>query len=162
MATKSLLDPITRKLLSEAVASELYASNLYKHLANQLQRLGYFGASAYFAKESMEELAHYQRLADYFNDRGDCAWIPSVPAMDEKVESLRDAIEVAYETESQLGRQYEKAYVDTPGVTTKQFLLWYLEEQRVSIGKYADLLARLDRVGDDECGILLVDQEMKP
>ncbi len=33
-----------KAVLDEAVHAELYAANLYKHIANQLQRLGYFGA----------------------------------------------------------------------------------------------------------------------
>lgn len=69
MAT-SLLNNEIKSLLEKALASELYVSNLYKHIANQLQRLGYFGAQSYFLKESADELSHYQKLSDYCNDMG--------------------------------------------------------------------------------------------
>ena len=42
----------------------------------------------------------------------------------------------------------------------QQFLLQFLEIQRKSTGEYGDLLARLDRANGDECGILIVDQEL--
>ena len=43
---------------------------------------------------------------------------------------------------------------------TQQFLLQFLEIQRKSIGEYGDWLSRLDRTGDDECGILIIDKEL--
>ena len=49
---KSLLSAEIKILLEKALASELHVSNLYKHIANQLQRLGYFGAQSYYLKES--------------------------------------------------------------------------------------------------------------
>jgi ferritin len=47
---KSLLSSEVKAALDEAIHAELYASNLYLRIANQLQRLGYFGAQAFFLK----------------------------------------------------------------------------------------------------------------
>ena len=52
MLPKMIISADCKKMLDEAVHSELYASNLYKHIANQLQRIGYFGATKFFLKES--------------------------------------------------------------------------------------------------------------
>lgn len=162
MPVKSLLSKSVESMLNEAVHAELYASNLYKHVANQLQRVGYFGAQKYFAGESADELTHYQKLADYLNDRGTTAKIPAVEAMTESVGSLRDAIELAFQTELDLERNYSRWYktVATDDPITAQFLLFYLEEQRVSVGKYGDLIARLDRAGDNEAALLMIDTEL--
>jgi hypothetical protein len=43
MEVKSLLSGKMRKGLQDALYVELYQSNLWKSLANQLQRLGLFG-----------------------------------------------------------------------------------------------------------------------
>lgn len=158
MAEK-LISPEVAALLNEAVASELYASSLYKHLANQLQRIGYFGAAKHFRAEAADELEHYQRLADYFNDRGDVAAVPAIPAMTEPVGSLLDAIQAAYETEKVLGVDYAAWYAEAD-VTTQQFLLQFIEIQRKSVGEYGDLLARLALAGDDRAALLLIDQEL--
>ena len=37
-----------KRMLDDAIHAELYASNLYKHIANQVQRLGYLGAMKFF------------------------------------------------------------------------------------------------------------------
>ena len=159
MPVKSLLSPQVKAILDEAVSQELYASHLYRHVANQCQRLGYFGAQKFFASESADELEHYQLHADYQNDRGATAAIPSLPAITDRVASFRAAIELGYETEVALGEKYADWYARAD-VTTQQFLLQFIEIQRKSIGEYGDLISRLDRSGDDECGIIIIDQEI--
>ena len=56
MATRNFLKPDTQAMLNKAVHSEIFASNLYKHLSNHMQRMGFFGAQKFFAGESADEL----------------------------------------------------------------------------------------------------------
>ena len=158
---KSLLSPEVKACLDEAVHAELYAANLYKHLANQLQRLGYFGAQRFFLAESASELEHYQVHANYQNDSGTVAGIPAIEAMDEPIGTLRDAIEAAYDTELQLEKDYIRWYsACTKDPVTAEFLLQFLRGQRKSVGEYGDLLARLDLAGDDRAALLQIDNEL--
>lgn len=148
-------------MLQEAVQSELYASHLYKHLANQLQRLGYFGAQKHFAAEYADEVEHYQKLANLLNDMGSVAKLPMIEAITDPVTTLRDAFEIAFETETQLGSDYErwfKGCADAPLV--QQALHFFLEKQRTSSGEYRDWITRLDRAGTNEAALLLIDQEL--
>lgn len=156
---------LTKKMLSnlnDAIHSELYASNLYKHVANQLQRLGYFGAQKFFLSESSDELGHYQKIVDYINDRGLVATVPQIEMQDEKVTSLRDALTIGFETEKALSEDYSEWFKQAMAedVVTAQFLLQYIEHQRKSIGEYGDLIARLDRAGANEAALLLIDKEL--
>lgn len=161
MLVKSLLSKPIEAMLNEAVQSELYASHLYKHVANQLQRIGYFGAQKFFAGESADELTHYQRHADFLNDRGTVAKVPMLEAITDPVASLRDALEVAYETELQLGNDYGRWYkASSDDPTVQQHLLQFIEIQRKSVGEYGDLLARMDRAGTNEAAILMIDTEL--
>jgi len=150
-----------KAVLDEAVHSELYASNLYKHVANQLQRLGYFGAQKFFLKESADELAHYQLHVDFQNDVGTVAKIPMIEAMNESIKTLSDAIELGYETELELYENYKDWYEQSStDPVVQQFLLQFLEFQRKSVGEYGDLLARIQLVDQDKAGMLLIDQEL--
>ena len=162
MSVKSLLDPATSLILEEAILQEIKASLSYRQIANLCKRIGLFGAEKYFLKESGEELNHYQKIADYVNDRGDVAFIPDVPSPQVQVQSLRDALTVAYQMETALGALYEKWYLSVSGydVTTAQFLLQFLEIQRTSIGEIADLIARLDQAQDDPAAIIVIDAEL--
>ena len=153
------LTPAISDILDDAVRAELYASHLYRHVANQLQRLGYFGAQKFFLRESQDELGHYQRHVDYVNDRGGVASTPPLPRAADDVASLRDALQLAYDTELALQNDYAQ-WFGLVDVITQQHLLQFIEIQRKSVGEYGDLLARLDRVEGDACGVLLIDQEM--
>ena len=102
MPVSNLLDKATEDMLNKAVHAELYASHLYRHVANQMQRVGFFGTQKFFAGESADELTHYQRIADYMNDRGAMAKVPALEACTETVGDMVEAIELGYETERQL------------------------------------------------------------
>jgi ferritin len=150
-----------KAVLDDAVHSELYASNLYKHVANQLQRIGYFGAQKFFLKESADELAHYQLHVDFQNDVGTVAKVPAIEAMNEPIKTLSDAIELGYETELELYENYKDWYEQASSdPVVQQFLLQFLEFQRKSVGEYGDLLARIQLVDQDKAGMLLIDQEL--
>jgi len=160
MPVSNLLDKPTEDMLNKAVHAELYASHLYRHVSNQMQRVGFFGTQKFFAGESADELKHYQLIADYMNDRGTSAKVPALEACTEVVTDIVDAIELGYETELQLMRDYEKWYRECKCVTTQQFMLQFLETQRKSVGEYGDLLTRLGLVSNDKAGMLMMDQEL--
>lgn len=159
MTVKNQLNPEIETILADAVHAELFASHLYKHVANQLQRLGYFGAQKFFLSESSDELEHYQRHVDYVNDRGGVVALPALPDVTDTVADLRDALELAYDTEMALQDSYAQWYGQVD-VITQQHLLQFIEIQRKSVGEYGDLIARMDRVDGDACGVLLIDQEL--
>ena len=161
MLPKMIISAECKKMLDEAIHSELYASNLYKHIANQLQRLGYFGASKFFLNESADELKHYQLHVEFLNDVGTVAKVPMIEAMNETIETFSDAIETGYETELELLNNYQGWYRDTAeDPVVQQFLLQFLEIQRRSVGEYGDLLSRIQLVDQDKAGMLLIDQEL--
>jgi len=149
----SLLKPDIKKWLNKSVESELYASNLYKHIANQLQRLGFFGSQKYFLNESSEELTHYQKLVDYTNDMGDVIEIPQVPKIAHSVKSIKDALKVAYDFELSLMEDYQKFYEEAEDkysdCITATFIIELINIQRRSVGEYGDLIARYDRNPND-------------
>jgi len=144
MQVKSLLTQSIKNGLQQAIEYELYQSNLWKHIANQLQRLGLFGGQKYFLAESAEELTHYQILVDGINDFGDVADVPKIDAIKDKVECLDDALQIGYDMELEVYKFYKKLYssIEEEDCAVAQFVLQFLEIQRVAIGKYSDLISR--------------------
>jgi ferritin len=144
MSVKSLLSPSMKKGMQEAVYIELYQSNLWKSLANQLQSLGYFGSQKYFLAESAEELTHYQMHVEFINDMGDCADLPKIDAVTDKVKDIGDALEVGYNIEMDVYKQYKDFYkkAEDEDVSVAQYLLQFVEIQRKAVGHYGDLLAK--------------------
>lgn len=159
---KPILHAMVEDMLVQAGQEELTASNFYLYLQWQCERLGYYGAAKMFAGESEDERKHFNILARYFNDRGCTIRIPQVPEQDTVVASLRDAIESAYAVELALEMKYQEWYSFAlqRDVTTAQFLLQFVEIQRTSVGEFSDWLVRIDSVGDDKAGLLIIDNEM--
>lgn len=141
---KSLLSPAMKKGMQDAVYIELYQSNLWKSLANQLQKLGLFGSQKYFLAESAEELEHYQMHVEFMNDMGDCADLPKIDAVNDKVTDIGDALEIGYNTELDVYNQYKDFYekAQEEDVSVAQYILQFIEIQRKAVGHYGDLLAK--------------------
>lgn len=162
MPVTSLLKPQIKAWINKSIASELYASNLYKHIANQAQRLGLFGVQAFYLKESADELTHYQKLVDYMNDMGDVATVAEVPLMKDKITNIKDALEISYETELSLMNQYQKFYEEAEDgysdCITATFIIELLQIQRKAVGEYADLIARFEL---NEKDVFMFDEYMK-
>jgi ferritin len=158
-----LIAHAAEQILAEAVQAELRVSHLYKHVSNQCQRAGLFGAAKFFKNESKEELEHYEKLANYLNDRGSVATLPSIESFEEPIRALDSALQLAYNEEVALGNRYSKWYSTllASDPTTAQFLLQFLEIQRLSVGEYGDLLARARLAGDNEAAILILDKELE-
>ena len=158
---KSLLSTSMKKGMQDAVYIELYQSNLWKSLANQLQRLGYFGSQKYFLAESAEELTHYQMHVEFMNDMGDCADLPKIDAIADKVSDIGDALEIGYNIELDVYKQYKDFYkkAEDEDVAVAQYILQFIEIQRKAVGHYGDLLAKY-KVAETTKELLEFDQHI--
>ena len=157
---ENLLSPNMKKGLQKAIYAELHQSNLWKHIANQLQRLGYFGGQKYFLAESAEELTHYQIFVDFINDMGDVADVPEIDAIEDEIESIADALQVAYDTELEVYNQYKKFYkeAEDEDCAVGIFLQQFVTIQLKAVGAYGDLISRYNRCGKNEAAILEFDR----
>jgi ferritin len=158
---ESLLKASDKKLLNEAVGHELYASNFYKYAASCCQKYGLFGAQKFFEKESADELTHYYKLRDFFNDRGDEADMPQVDEVDFKEGiDLMGILDASYNLEKDLGEFYNDFYFSTQDATVQVRIHKFVKIQTKSVGEYGDLIARLSLVIECPGGLLIFDQEL--
>lgn len=157
---KNLLSPSMKRGLQKAIYAELYQSNLWKHIANNLQRLGYFGGQKYFLAESAEELTHYQIFVDFINDMGDVADVPKIDAIEDEIDSIVTALQVAYDMELDVYNQYKKFYeeADEEDCAVGIFMQQFVTIQLKAVGAYGDLISRYNRCGTNEAAILEFDR----
>ena len=140
----SLLSPVMKGALMQGLTQELVQASLWKSLANQMQRLGFFGTQKYFTKESAEELGHYQLIVDFMNDLGDMADVPAIEAPTAKAEEIGDALVIAYNKEVEVYNLYKSIYAlaVAQDSVVAQFLLQFLNIQKEAVGAYGDLISR--------------------
>ena len=161
MLVKSMLSAEMKKGLQQSIYWELYQSNLWKSLANQLQRLGLFGSQKYFLAESAEELTHYQIILEFMNDMGDCADLPKIEAIEDKVKNIGDALEIGYETETDVYNHYKDFAKDAlkEDLAVYSFLQQFIDIQVKAVGAYGDLLAKY-KIAEETKEILEFDQHI--
>jgi ferritin len=155
---QSLLAPEYKMKIEVALGKELEASNFYKHIANYMDGIGYFGAGKFFRSESEGELEHYQLWVDFVNNRGGIANVPAVPACQYMPMSLMEAFGIYYSMEKDLGDFYNEWSMECEDATINQRLLFFVETQTTSIGEAGDFLATLAQCGDDKGALLLFDK----
>jgi ferritin len=161
MLVKSMLNAEMKKGLQQSIYWELYQSNLWKSLANQLQRLGLFGSQKYFLAESAEELTHYQIIVEFMNDMGDCADLPKIDAIEDKVKNIGDALEIGYETETDVYNHYKDFAKDAlkEDLAVYNFLQQFIDIQVKAVGAYGDLLAKY-KIAEETKEILEFDEHI--
>lgn len=161
MLVKSLLSKDMKEGLQKSIYWELYQSNLWKSLANQLQRLGLFGSQKYFLAESAEELTHYQIIVEFMNDMGDCADLPKIEAITDKVKTIGDALEIGYEIETEVYNHYKDLAKDAMGedLAVFNFVQQFIDIQVKAVGAYGDLLAKY-KIAEETKEILEFDEHI--
>jgi len=160
---KPLIDKDCVSKIETALKYELGHFYLYKHLAICMQAVGYFGAQAYFEKESSEENEHAQKHINFLNDMGAMAKLPTLAPEKEVPNELYAAIELAYENEKDLLDYYKGIYkeevVENPQIA--EHLNYFIRKQVESVGLYGDLLATLESEKDNKNACLVVDSMLK-
>jgi ferritin len=161
MLVKSLLSAEMKKGLQQSIYWELYQSNLWKSLANQLQRLGLFGSQKYFLAESAEELTHYQIIVEFMNDMGDCADLPKIDAIEDKIKNIGDSLEIGYETETDVYNHYKDFAKEAlkEDLAVYNFLQQFIDIQVKAVGAYGDLLAKY-KIAEETKEILEFDEHI--
>ena len=98
---------------------------------------------------------------EFMNDMGDCADLPKIDAVNDKVKTIGDALEIGYEIELDVYNQYKDFYekAASEDVVVAQYLLQFLEIQRKAVGHYGDLLAKY-KVAEETKEILEFDQHI--
>lgn len=140
---EKLLTEYEIKALNKFGKFEFTASHVYQHLTNRMKSLGYFGAEAFFLKESLDERTHYAKLEQFMNDMNCELTVESLNAVTSNVQSIGDALEMAFKMEAELLAEYEKEYSADITPKVKTLLQDFINIQVGAVGEYGDLINRL-------------------
>lgn len=153
---EKLLTEYEIKELNKFGKLEFTASHVYQFLTNRMKSLGYFGAEAFFLKESLDERTHYAKLEQFMNDMNCELSVEPLDRVSEDVQSIGDALELAYKMEADLLAEYEKTSNSDISRKTLILLQDMITIQVGAVGEYGDLINRL-KLTDN---MLLFDADM--
>ena len=140
---EKLLNELEIKSLNKFGTLELTASHVYQHLTNRMKTLGYFGAEAFFLKESLDERTHYNKLAQFMNDLNCELEVSNLMPVTSDVANIGDALDMAYKMEADLLAEYERVCCMDISRKTVILLQDMINIQVGAVGEYGDLINRL-------------------
>ena len=150
--------------LNLQIAQELTAAYYYLALSAFSESKNFSGAGKFFRMQFDEELGHAMKLFDYVLKRPSCE--VKLHGLEEPVvqcNTLLDAFEIALgkekETTQSIYRLMDLA-TEEHDYATLTMLNWFAEEQAEEEATMQYFTDRLQMVGEDGTGLLMVDSEL--
>ena len=127
------------KLLSAQAVNELYNSNVYASMANNLDVLGYKNSASYMRNQSKEEREHFEKIIEYLTNRNCKVALDEVPVIQneyiEVVEAFVDAQTLEFTTTEEWKKIYSLCIAECDWITkqlAQEFMnIQYKEETEI-------------------------------
>jgi len=147
--------------LNAQIASEFAASQQYIAIAVYYDAQTLPQLAAHFYRQAVEERNHAMMLAQYLLDAGEPVTIPGAEAPQTSFADERAPVDLALQQEKKVTEQITALVQlarEESELVGEQFLGWFLGEQREEVASMANLLAVVDRAGEQN--MLLVEQHL--
>lgn len=148
---------------NDQITLEMQASNVYRQLAIELDRLDLGGMAEWMRAQSEEEILHAEKFIDHLAARDNHAKIGDVPGVDVTVESAIDAFRIALEHEEKVSsaiRDLWNLAADERDVDSRPLLDWFVNEQIEEEDTVGGIIDQLKMVGEDGAGLLRIDARL--
>ena len=144
--------------LNEQIAYEFAASQQYVAIAAHYDAETLPQLAASFYRQAVEERNHAMMIVQFLLDADLSVAIPGVEAPQTNFGNATEPIELALAQEKRVTDQIVALVAlarEEGQLVGEQFLHWFLQEQREEISSMSDLLATVERAGDN---VLLVEE----
>lgn len=148
------------EMILKQVDKEFFSERLYIAMEYYFKSLDLNGYAKLFNEYALEERAHAFKMLEFLDMHNCSTKISSIDAVTTDYSSPKDVFEKAYAHEVQVTKWITEIYktaIKENDIASKQFLDWYIEEQREEEDKMLERLNRLNLAGNDMSAILLLD-----
>ena len=151
------------KQINEQIVKEFYSAYLYLSIESYYTSLNLSGFANWFRVQAQEERDHAMMFIDYLNKVGGKVMLGQIDAPKNDFASIEEALKVSLEHERFVTSSIY-SIVDTAQEErdhkTSQFLQWFVTEQTEEEANSENNLKKLQLVGNDGKGILMLDAEL--
>ena len=152
--------PKLKDALNAQLNQEFANFYLYHHFANVMDSMGFKGFEKFFRSQASGEQTHAMLFNGYLLDRNLVPSLKPIQNPTKTPESVRQAVELALEREKQTTKEiWAIQYLadETKDAATHQWIKFLVDEQVEEEKTTQDLLTRIQAIGDDRAGLLLID-----
>jgi ferritin len=150
------------RALNEQINLEFSSAYAYLGMAVYFDQTAFTGFAKWMELQSKEELGHAHKFFGYIVDRGGKVALKGIPEPKSDYKTPLEAFQASLVHEQKVSAaicglcdlaQSEKDFA------TISFLKWFLDEQVEEEKTVAEIIAKLELVGDNRNGLYQVDQQ---
>src|SRR2546428_4217725 len=158
-----MISKAMEKLLNEQINKELYSANLYLSMCSYFKDLELDGFANYYRIQSKDELFHASKQFDYMHDIGGKVTMMAVDAPETEFKSIIHVFQLTLEHEKTVTTSINnlvKHALSENDFATHNFLQWFIAEQVEEEASIANLLKKLEMIGDNSSAMYLLNTEL--
>ena len=158
-----MIDQKIEEALNGQLNAELYSAYLYLSMSGYFESLGLSGMANWMRVQWREEVSHAMKFIDNIYVRGGRVLLTAIDAPPTEWSSPIDAFKDTASHEHKvtgLINDLVNLAEDQNDHATKNFLMWFVNEQVEEEASAADILQKLKLVGGTGEGLLMINNEL--
>jgi ferritin len=158
MLSKSMQDAI-----NEQIKDELYSAYLYLSMAAYFEAESLPGFATWMRAQSQEEVEHAMKFFDFINERGGRVELQAIDRPTVSFESPLAVFQATYEHEQKVTGLIHDLYelaLEENDYPAQVMLHWFIDEQVEEEDSVSEILDTLERIGDKDQGLMMLDREL--
>lgn len=158
-----MLSPSIQDLMNSQIQHELYSAYLYLAMSTYLEAQNLPGAAKWMRSQSGEEVEHAMKFVDHIHDRGGRVMLQAIDQPPSEFGSLLDAFQAALAHEQKVTGLIHGIYaqaVQENDFASQSFLRWFVDEQVEEERSAGDVVAKLERIGDNPAALFVLDTQL--
>ncbi len=151
------------KELNLQVKYELYSAHYYLAMAAYCASEDLNGFANFFLAQAEEEKFHAMKFFDFINEMDGRVTMLQLEEPKNEYESLIDVFKSALEHEKFVTSRIYKLMdiaMEEKEHATISFLKWFIDEQVEEENNMKDIIAKLERLGENSSGLYMLDQKL--
>ncbi len=149
--------------LNEQIAKEFYSEYLYLAMAVHFEDQNLEGFANWMYKQAEEEHQHGMKILKYLVERGNSVVIDKIEKPNFDSSSVKTIFEQALQHEQFVTKSINDLMdlaIETNDHATKNFLIWFVDEQVEEEASVEKIINYLDMIGDKGNGLFMLDREL--
>ncbi|MFN8500145.1 MAG: ferritin [Anaerolineae bacterium] len=150
-------------LINNQIKHELYSAYLYLAMSTYLEAQNYPGAAKWMRSQAAEEVEHAMKFVDYTHDRGGRVTLQAIDQPPSDFGALLDAFQAALAHEQKVTALIHGLYaqaVQENDYASQSFLTWFVNEQVEEEKSAGDVVAQLERIGNNPAALFVLDAQL--
>ena len=149
--------------LNNQLNEEMFASYSYLAMSAYFESHDLSGFAGWFRAQSAEEYGHAMKIFDYLHQAGGKVTLKEIKSPKINWKAYLDVFKDMYTAEQKVTKSIN-SIVELSGkekdYATNNFLQWFVSEQVEEEATAQKLLKRMEMVGNNTPGLLMMDREM--